>query len=214
LSKINTIMTTVKNSNKVNFNGEERYPDYAVLLPCGGSVLCRAGASLGLSAIISRKEANRKGIEYLRPVKWEYSDLYIYPNGEVRNKKGNYYGKYLGHDQDDLSGGIISSSDYGGAQHDIFILKESKIYRVNCFGESTQYNAEGMIQCRLHWSTCWNISGKSYPEPEDFLSVIRELSKSHPMALQAALELQRMQRYDERPDKSEEIHSTSSEADV
>lgn len=181
----------------VNFNGEERRPDYAILLPNGGSVLCRAGASLGLSTIIPRKEANRKGIEYLRPMKWEYSELYIYPNCEVRDKKGSYYGKYLGHDQDDLSGGIISSTDFGGAQHDIFILKDEKIYRVNCFGEATQYNAEGMIQCRLHWGTEWNIAGKSYPDPEDYLSVIRELAKAHPMALKAALELQQMQRYDD-----------------
>lgn len=191
-------MTTKKNSNTVNFDGEDRRPEYAVLLPNGRSVLCRAGASLGLSTIIPRKEANRKGIEYLRPVKWEYSELYIYPNCEVRDKKGSYYGKYLGHDQDDLSGGIISSSDFGGTLHDIFILKEGKIYRVDCFGNSTQYNAEGMIQCRLHWSTEWNIAGKSYCDPEDYLSVIRELAKAHPIALKAALELQHMQRYDNK----------------
>jgi hypothetical protein len=191
-------MTTRCNSNKdVNFAGENRPAEYAILLPSGGSVLCRAGASLGLSAIISRKEANRKGISYLRPIKWEYSDLYIYSNGEVRNKKGSYIGRYLGHDQDNLSGGIISSSDFGGASHDIFILdRDEKILRVNCFGEATRYSAEGMIKCRLHWSTCWNISGKSYPDAEDYLSVIRELAKAHPMALQAALELQKMQRYD------------------
>lgn len=198
-------MTTRRNSNTVNFHGDERHPDYAILLPNGGSVLCRAGAWLGLSTIIPRKEANRKGIEYLRPMKWEDSDLYIYPNCEVRDKKGSYYGKYLGHDQDDLSGDIISSADFGGVYHDIFILKEGKIYRVNSFGKSTQYNAEGMIQCRLQWSTKWDIAGKSYPDTEDYLSVIRELAKAHPMALKAALELQHMQRYNDAAADEEEV---------
>ncbi len=189
---------TKKVESNVNFNGDLRYPSYAVLLPCGASVLCKAGASLGLSVIISRKEANRKGVKYLRPIKWEYSDLYIYPNREVRDKKGRYYGQYLGHDADDLYGGIITSSEYGGMQHDIFILRDNRIYRVDAFGEATQYSSEGMIKCRLCWGTEWNIAGKSYPDPEDYLSVIRELAKAHPMALRAALELQCMQQYDEK----------------
>ncbi len=185
-------MTTRRNSN-INFSGENRTPEYAILLPSGGKVLCKAGASLGLSVIITRREANKKGIRYLTPLKWADSELYVYPNKEVRDAKGHYIGSYLGYEQDDLSGGMISTSDFGGTMHDIFIRnKNGKIFQINCFGEEEEVTVEKMVSYRLHWSTEWRIAGKSYPKEEDCLKTIRELAQYDIMALKAAIALKEM----------------------
>ena len=184
-------MTTRRNSN-INFSGENRTPEYAILLPSGGKVLCKAGASLGLSAIITRREANEKRINYLKPVKWSYSELYIYPNKEIRDAKGHYIGEYLGYEQDDLSGAVIGSSDFGGTLHDIFIRKNGKIFQINCFGEEEEVTVEKMVSYRLSWGTEWRIAGKSYPNEEDYLKIIRELAQYDTMALKAAIALKDM----------------------
>lgn len=192
---------------KINICGENRYPEYAILLPTG-RVLVRAGLNLGLSELISKKAAKAAGIQYECPVKWADSEIYLYGNREVRNKSGKYLGKYLGYEQDDFSGGIINSSDFGGSPHDIFIEDRNKnIYRVSYSGEMNPITPEEMILLRLHWSSEWAIAGSS-ARPEDVIKVIKEVADFHEMALKGALLLKKyVPEYSEHSRKRR-IHKT------
>lgn len=181
-------------ANEVNFGGESRKPEYAILMPNRFQVLCRAGASLGLSTIIRRKEADKKGVNYLVPIKWDQSDLYIYPNKEVRNKKGQFVGEYLGHQQDSLLGGIIGSASSGGALHDIYIRRGKELFAVDYSGGFSEITPEEVVNQRLHWTDRWNIAGRSYPEREEYTSKIEETAEISDVLLRAALKLRQLRR--------------------
>ena len=193
-------------NNKVAFsNGDERRPEYAILLPNGHSVLCRAGANMGLTALISRREAERKGVNYLRPLKWAYTDLFVYPNNEVRDEKGKFLGTYLGQDQDDFSRPFIPTPSFGGAMHDIFVQMDGGIYRLNCFGEKEHINAETLVIRRMHWGSYERLASKGEGENdgERVENIINSLAAFSPVALHAALQLQQTRQFN--PPTAEEL---------
>lgn len=180
-------------NNRVSFsNGDIRRPQYAVLLPNGRSVLCRAGFNLGITALISRREAERKGVNYLRPLKWAYTDLFVYPNNEVRDEKGKFLGTYLGQDQDDFSRPFIPTPSFGGAMHDIFVQMDEGIYCIDCFGEKKQLDAISLVIRRMHWSSYERLASKGEGENdgERVENIINSLAAFSPVALHAALQLQ------------------------
>lgn len=185
-------------NNRVAFDYGERRPEYAILLPNGHSVLCRAGANLGLSAIISRREADRKGISYLRPVRWDSSNLFVYSNREVRNEKGKFIGTYLGQDQDDFGMPFVSQAYFGGALHNIFVQMGEGLYEVDFAGEFRQVTAIDIVKCRLDWGAYQRIS-----ERGDLAEVISALAEFEPAALHAALQLQEIRQFN--PPTAEEL---------
>lgn len=194
-------------NNKVAFsNGDERRPEYAILLPNGHSVLCRAGMNLGITALISRREADKKGVNYLRPLKWASSSLFVYPNNEVRDEKGTFVGTYLGQNQDDFSRPFISSSDFGGTMHSIFVRKDDGVYRINYSGKTEKIDAIDLILGRLFWGSLEEIAiqgdRKDDPENEEeerakVADKIRALAELPATALRAALQLQELQKRQE-----------------
>ena len=171
----------------VDFGGEQRIPEKSWLLPNGRSVLCRVGANLGLSTIISRKEADKKGVYYLKATRYDNTDIFVYPDNSVRDQKGKYIGQYFGFEQDNFSGSLISGADFGGTLHDIFILKDKSFWRVNCLGEWKEITPEAVAFTRLSWDSEWGISGEPYSDK--YRDIVLELTKQHPMALRAALEI-------------------------
>lgn len=193
-------------NNKVAFsNGDERRPQYAVLLPNGHSVLCRAGANMGLTALISRREAERKGVQYLHPLKWAYTDLFVYPNNEVRDEKGKFLGTYLGQTQDDFSRPFIPTSDFGGAMHDIFVQMDEGIYCIDCFGNRKQIDSISLVINRLHWGSYGLLASKGEGENdgERVENIINSLAEFAPEALHAALQLQQTRQFN--PPTPEEL---------
>ncbi len=195
-------------NNRVSFsNGDLRRPQYAVLLPNGHSVLCRAGANMGLTALISRKEADRKGVNYLRPLKWAYTDLFVYPNNEVRDEKGKFLGTYLGQDQDDFCRPFISTSDFGGTMHDIFVQMDKGIYCIDCFGEKKQLDAISLVIRRMHWGSYERLAkqgdGDGESDGEKVENLINSLAAFSPAALHAALQLQEIRQFN--PPTAEEL---------
>lgn len=203
--------TSNKNSKRVNnrvvfSNGEIRRPEYAILLPNGRSVLCRAGMNLGITALISRREADKKGVNYLRPLKWASSSLFVYPNNEVRDEKGTFVGTYLGQNQDDFSRPFISTSDFGGTMHSIFVRKDDGVYRINYSGKTEKIDAIDLILGRLFWGSLEEIAiqgdRKDDPENEEeerakVADKIRALAELPATALRAALQLQELQKKQE-----------------
>lgn len=174
----------------IKFNGFERTPEKSWLLPNGYSVLCRVGANLGLSTIISRKEADKKGVYYLKATQYDNTDVFIYPDNSVRDQKGKYIGVYYGFEQDNFGGEVISGADFGGTLHAIFILKDGMFWRVNCLGEWEKLSPEEVAFYRLSWDAGWSISGEPYSDK--YRDIVLELTKQNPMALKAALEIIRM----------------------
>ena len=191
-------------NNRVAFsNGDERRPEYAVLLPNGHSVLCRAGMNLGITALISRKEADRKGVNYLRPLKWASSSLFVYPNNEVRDEKGKFLGTYLGQDQDDFCRPFINTSDFGGTMHDIFVQMDEGIYCIDCFGEKKQLDAISLVIRRMHWGSYERLAKQGDGDGEKVENLINSLAAFSPVALHAALQLQQTRQFN--PPTPEEL---------
>jgi len=127
---------TNSNDQKIMFGTKMMAPAYAVLLPSRKFVLCKAGANRGLRTIIPRKEADKKGIQYLKPVRWEKTDYFLYPDFSIRNGKGSYLGKYLGSTWDNYEAEIVSKSYFIGIMREIFIWsKDEKLLAVNREGE-------------------------------------------------------------------------------
>lgn len=181
--------------NRVCFsNGEIRRPEYAILLPNECSVLCRAGKKLGSTAIISRREADRKGVSYLCPMQWEHTDYFVYPNNEVRDAKGKFVGTYLGHDFDDYRDPFVPVSQYGGMMHDIYILTKKGTYGVCCFGGTEKVDpisvVTGRLDCGVYYYLAEKGEGKDdHERAENFIRSLAELPAS---ALHAALQLQEL----------------------
>lgn len=175
-------------NNRIAFDYGERRPEYAILLPNGHSVLCRVGKNLGLSAIISRREADRKGINYLYPSEWkEYgveTGIFVYPNNEVRDAKGKFLGTYLGQ-----QGDHYSPYPLWGAQK-IFFKQNKAIYSLDVEGNLQQTTAEEVVSSRIGWDTSKKITGVEEPATEAIAEIISALAKQHPEALKAALQLQ------------------------
>lgn len=185
-------------NNRVAFsNGDERRPQYAILLPNGRSVLCRAGANMGLTALISRREADKKGISYLRPAAWQGTDIFVYPNNEVRDEKGKFLGTYLGQ-----QGDHYSPYPLWGAQK-IFFQKDKAIYSLDVEGNLQQTTAEEVVSSRIGWDTCKKITGVEEPATETIAEIISALAKQHPEALKAALQLQEIRQFN--PPTPEEL---------
>ena len=195
-------------ANRVCFpNGEIRRPEYAVLLPNGHSVLCRAGYSLGLSAIISRREADRKGVNYLRPMRWDSSNLFVYPNNEVRNEKGKFVGTYMGQYQDDFHRPFDPNALGGGTIQDIFLQTEEGLYDVNFAGKAAKVDVIKVVLGRLSWSALHSISTRG-----DVAEVISALAEFDPAALRAALQLQELQK--EQEERNQQLRSLDEELDT
>ena len=93
----------------------------AYLLPNQHTVLVKEGRNFGISSLVKRK--NFKG-DFQIPVRYSYTDLWVYPDFTVRNTKGKYLGKYLGFEQDRFNPVPISDNNFGGMGHDIFVLFE------------------------------------------------------------------------------------------
>lgn len=188
--------------NRVAFsNGDERRPEYAILLPNGHSVLCRAGANLGITALISRREADKKGICYLYPSEWkEYSlgtGVFVYPNNEVRDAKGKFLGQYLGMAYDKYS-----PYPLWGA-HKIFFQKDKAIYSLDVEGNLQQTTAEEVVSSRIGWDTSKKIIGSEEPTLEELTAEIELLAKHQPELLKAALLLQEIRQFN--PPTPEEL---------
>ena len=188
-------------NNRVAFDYGERRPEYAVLLPNGHSVLCRVGKNLGLSALISRREADRKGINYLYPSEWkEYgveTGIFVYPNNEVRDAKGKFLGTYLGQQYDHYS-----PYPLWGA-HKIFFQKDKAIYSLDVEGNIQQTTAEEVVSSRMGWDTSKKITGVEDPAPEAVVEIISALANQHPEVLKAALLLQEIRQFN--PPTPEEL---------
>lgn len=93
----------------------------AYLLPNQHTILVKTGANYGISTLVRRRKF--KG-QFMKPIRFDRSEIWIYPDYTVRNSQGKYLGKYLGHEQDRFRGTIIGQSQYGGMSHDIIIRFE------------------------------------------------------------------------------------------
>lgn len=177
--------TSQRVANLVAFSdGTIRRPESAILLPNQHTVLCRAGLNLGASALISRREANRKGIKFLYPAEYGVQDekIYLYSNKEARDSKGKYVGEYIGHQFDSFSGMLTT-------EETIFIRKDRELFKVNIFGEIQQISAEELVGLRL------NHTEEKSSGVESRMDVIKRLAKESPMVLKAALELQKLETF-------------------
>ena len=170
--------------NQIDFSdGTTRRPDYAILMPNGHKVLCRTGSSLGASALISRKEAERKKISYLKPIKHELSGLFLYSNKEVRDSKGKYIGKYIGYEGDNFPNYFCFNIV------PIFVLKDEKIFKVGSESEMEQVSTDYMVSSRLNTR---NMADNI----ESYMAIARKLAEEKKVVLRAALALQEYREYD------------------
>lgn len=168
---------TNSNDQKVQFGTKMAVPTYAVLLPSWKFVLCKAGTNLGLRTIIPRKEADKIGIKYLKPVRWENSDFFLYPDFSVRNGKGNYLGEYLGSTWDNYETEVVSKSYFIGIMREIFIRsKDEKLLAVNREGEVLETTELHMTLSRRFNLDTWvkvglpNLNGKDRRMAERIIS--------------------------------------------
>ena len=156
--------------------------------------MCRAGKKLGSTAIISRREADRKGISYLRPMQWEHTDYFVYPNNEVRDAKGKFIGTYIGQELDDYRDSFVPVSQYGGMMHDFYILTKTGIYGVCCFGGTEKVDPISVVKRRMAGDVYSYLAKKGegkddHERAENFICSLAELPAS---ALHAALQLQEL----------------------
>lgn len=164
-----------KVNNLVKFsNGDYRRPEVAILLPDMHSVLCRAGSHLGLAAFISRREANKKCIEYCHPDIW-CGKLAVYTNCEVRDLKGRFVGTYIGTCSDELITNPFSSSRY------IYLERDEKFFEYASDGGVKEVTWEQVVKAR---------TGVNHPE---FFEKAQELLNMPETVLRAALALKERQ---------------------
>lgn len=164
-----------KVNNLVKFsNGDYRRPEVAILLPNMHSVLCRAGANLGLTAFISRREANKKNIEYCHPDIWG-GKLAVYTSREVRDLKGRFVGTYIGACGDKFSEDTLLSTCY------IYLERDEKFF---------EYASDGSVK-EVTWAEVVRArTGVNHPE---FFEKAQELLNMPETVLRAALALKERQ---------------------
>lgn len=194
INKKNEKENRVKNLVKFS-NGDYRCPETAILLPNMHSVLCRAGANFGLTAFISRREADQKNINYCHPHIWR-GRFAVYTNREVRDIKGRFVGTYIGASGDKFSENMLTSAC------NIYLERDRKFFEYASDGEFKEVSWPEVVQARV-----------SVNRPE-FFEMAQKLLDIPETILKAALALRERQTFTRKKVAREELISSLEEIDV
>lgn len=188
----------------LNIENSTKEISYSILMPDLRQVLCKTGNNLGLRSIISRKQADARGMPYLMPKQWAESELYLYSNKEIRDISGKFVGVYLGHTMDSFSEKMIYVSPCMGLMRDIIVEQKRSLFRVNYKGEFFKITPEIALFSKLGYRAKERITGNKYASYQECLSKIEAVAGMEPALLQAALAMVELREICERKQKKSE----------